>query len=315
MDYDVIIIGIGPAGLSAGIYAARRKLKTLVIGEKLGGQMAYAHVVENYPGIKTVSGMELGEIMKSQATDSGCEVVNDTVISFDISGETKKVKTQSKEYTSKTVIIATGMQHRKLGAEGEDKFIGKGVSYCATCDGPLFKGKTVAVVGGSDSAVKSALYLKDVASKVILVHRKDSLRAEEENQRLLKESDVEVVWSSVVEKIDGDAKVSKIILKDVNTEETCDLDVDGVFIEIGEVPTTQLVKAAGVDITENNYIKVNSDMETNIPGVYSAGDVTGSLAQIITAASGGAVAAMSAYLFIKGGFYGEKKPLDYGAKK
>jgi thioredoxin reductase (NADPH) len=315
IDYDVIIVGIGPAGLSAGIYAARRKLKTLVIGEKLGGQMTYAHVVENYPGLEPISGMEIAEKMKAQAEKAGCEVKTDTVVSFDIVGEAKKVKTSSGEYESKVVIIATGMQHRKLGAEGEDKFIGKGVSYCATCDGPLFKGKRIAVIGGSDSAVKSALYLKDLASETFLIHRRDQLRAEEENQRILKESSVKIIWDSVVQKIDGDSAVRKLVIKNVKDEKLSDLEVEGVFIEVGEVPTTQLVKAAGVEITEKNYIKVNNKFETNVPGVYAAGDVTGTLAQIVTAAAGGADAATNAYLFIKGGFYGEKTPLDYGAKK
>ena len=315
MEYDVIIVGVGPAGLAAGIYAARRKQKTLVIGEKLGGQMAWAHVVENYPGAEPIGGIELAERMKKQAEDAGCEIIMDTVNSFDISGKTKKVKTRDKEYVSNVVIIATGLQHRKLGVEGEDKFIGKGVSYCATCDGPLFNGKKLAVIGGSDSAVKSALYLKDIGSEVFLVHRRDQLRAEEENQKLLKESSVKIIWNSVVDKIEGDSIVKKIILKNVKDEKLTELEIDGVFIEVGEIPTTQIVKAAGVDVTEKNYITVNDKQETNIPGVYAAGDVTGQLAQIVTATAAGAVAATNAYLFIKGGFYGEKAPLDYGAKK
>ncbi|MFH0929027.1 MAG: thioredoxin-disulfide reductase [Candidatus Aenigmatarchaeota archaeon] len=315
MEYDIIIVGVGPAGLAAGIYAARRNLKTLIIGEKLGGQMAWAHVVENYPGSEPISGMELAEKMKAQAEKAGCEIVVDTVKSFDISGKVKKVKTSDKEYESKVVIIATGMQHRKLGAEGEDKFIGKGVSYCATCDGPLFKGKKIAVIGGSDTSVKSAIYLSELASEIFLIHRRDKLRAEEKNQENLKKTKVSIIWDSVVERIEGDSVVKKIIIKNVKDEKITELEVDGVFIDVGEIPTTQIVRSAGVEVSEKNYIKVNDMMETNIPGVYSAGDVTGALAQIVTAAAGGAVAATNAYLFIKGGFYGEKTPLDYGAKK
>lgn len=315
MEYDMIIVGIGPAGLTAGIYAARRNLKTLVIGESLGGQMSWAHVVENYPGVEPVSGLELAEKMKKQTERSGCEVKVDTVKGVDFKGEVKKIMTADAEYSSKCVIIATGSHHRKLNAEGEKEFIGKGVSYCATCDGPLFKGKKVAVIGGSDTAVKSAVYLSELASEIFLVHRRDALRAEEKNQENLKKTPVKIIWDSVVERIEGDSNVKKIILKNTKTEETSELEVDGVFIDVGEIPTTDLFKSAGIEVNESNFITVNDKQETNIPGVYAAGDVTGSLAQIVTAAAGGADAAMNAYLFIKGGFYGDKKPLDYGEKK
>ena len=315
MEYDVVIVGIGPAGLTAGIYAARRNLKVLVVGESLGGQMAWAHVVENYPGVEPISGLKLAEKMKSQAEKAGCEIVVDVVKALDLKGETKKVKTSDKEYSSKTVIIATGSHYRKLDAEGEKEFIGRGVSYCSTCDGPLFKGKRIAVIGGSDTAVKSALYLSELASETYVIHRKDKLRAEEMNQENLKKTNTKFIWNSVVEKIEGDDKVKKIIIKNVKTNETSELEIDGVFIEVGEIPTTEIVNAAGVEVNEKNFIKVNENQETNIPGVYAAGDVTGSLAQIVTAAAAGADAAMNAYLFIKGGFYGERKPLDYGAKK
>lgn len=315
MQYDVIIVGIGPAGLTAGLYAARRNLKVLVIGESLGGQMSWAHVVENYPGVEPVSGSELAERMKKQAEKAGCEIRTGVVKGLDLRGETKKVTTSEGEFTAKAVIIATGCGHRKLNAEGEEKFIGKGVSYCSTCDGPLFKGKKVAVIGGSDTAVKSALYLSELASETFMIHRKDQFRAEEMNQENLKKTNVKIIWDSVVERIEGEDRVKKIIIKNVKTNETSELEIDGVFIEVGEVPTTEIVKAAGIEINEKNFISVNENKETNIPGVYAAGDVTGSLAQIVTAAAGGADAAMNAYLFMKGGFYGEKKPMDYGERK
>jgi thioredoxin reductase (NADPH) len=313
-SYDMIIIGGGPAGLSAGIYAGRRKLKVIILSENLGGQMAYAHIVENYPGIDSISGVELSEKMKAQAERCGCIFRFESVVSMDLKGDVKKVKTRDNEYSAKAIIIATGCKYKKLEAEGEDKFIGKGVSYCSTCDGPLFEGKKVAVIGGSDTAVKSALYLKDIASEVYLVHRRDQLRAEETNQENLKKSKVKIIWNSVVEKIDGDSLVRKIILKNVNTEEKQEIMLDGVFIEVGEVPTTEVAKSLGIDINDKNFIKVGSKFETNIPGVYAAGDVTGSMAQIITAAAGGADAATEAYLYMKGGVYGPK-PLDYGVKK
>lgn len=315
MDYDIIIIGGGPSGLAAGLYAARRNLKTLILFQVLGGQMSYAPSVENYPGLIPTPGIKLAEKMKKQAKKFGCGFKSDTVISLDIKGETKKIKTTEKEYKTRAVIIATGSHYRKLEAEDEDKFIGKGVSYCAVCDGPLFKGKKIAVIGGSDTAVKSALYLSEIASETFLIHRRDQLRAEEANQKKLEKSKVNIIWNSVVDKIMGDKFVNKIIIKDVNTNETKELAIDGVFVEIGEVPTTEIMKAAGIEINEKNFIKVNDKFETNIAGVFAAGDVTGSFAQIVVAAAEGAEAATNAYLFLRGGVYGENKPADYGEKK
>jgi thioredoxin reductase (NADPH) len=277
--------------------------------------MSYAPSVENYPGSNPIPGIKLAEKMKKQAKKFGCQFKMETVVSLDLKSEIKKVKTTEKEYKTKAVIIATGSHYRKLEAEGEDKFIGKGVSYCATCDGPLFKGKKVAVIGGSDTAVRSALYLSGIASETFLIHRRDQLRAEEANQENLKKSAVKIIWNSVVDKIEGDNFVNKIIIKNVNTNETKELEIDGVFVEIGEIPTTEIMKAAGVEINEKNFIKVNENFETNIQGVFAAGDVTGSFAQIVVAAAEGAEAATNAYLYLKGGVYGEKKPADYGEKK
>ena len=314
-DYDIIIVGAGPGGLAAGIYAARRNLKTLVIGEFLGGQMSLAHTVENYPGVEPITGIDLSEEMKKQAEKFGCEIKIDTVKGFDLKNEIKKVKTSEKEYTAKVVIIATGSHYRKLEAEDEEKFIGKGVSYCSTCDGPLFKGKKVAVIGGSDSSVTAAIYLSEIASETYLIHRKDQLRAEEANQKKLMETLVKIIWNSVVEKIEGDNFVNKIIIKNLKTNETKELEIDGVFVEIGEIPTTEIVKSAGVEVNEKNFIRVNEKFETNIPGVFAAGDVIGSFAQIVTAAAEGAEAATNAYLYLKGGAYGTKITFDYGEKK
>jgi thioredoxin reductase (NADPH) len=313
--YYIIIIGSGPAGLTAGLYAARRNLKTLILFESLGGQMSWAPSVENYPGSESISGLKLAEKMKSQAEKFGCEFKPAKVVSLDLKNKIKKIKTTEKEYSAKAVIIATGSHYRKLEAEGEDKFIGKGVSYCSVCDGPCFKGKKVAVIGGSDAAVRSAIYLSEIASETWLIHRRDQLRAEEVNQKNLEKSKVKIIWNSVVEKIEGDKKVKKIIIKDVNTNKTKELDIDGVFIEVGEVPTTEIVKAAGVEINEKNFIKVNENFETNIKGVFASGDVTGSFAQIVVAAAEGAEAATNAYLYLRGGVYGERKPADYGEKK
>jgi thioredoxin reductase (NADPH) len=315
MQYDVIIIGGGPAGLAAGLYSSRRNLKTLILGQVLGGQMSYAPSVENYPGVNPIPGIKLAEKMKKQAKKFGCDFKSETVVSLDLKGEIKKVKTTEKEYETRAVIIATGSHYRKLEAEGEDKFIGKGVSYCAVCDMPLYKGKKVAVIGGSDTAVKSAIYASEIASKVYLIHRRDQLRAEEVNQKRLEKSKIKIIWNSVVDKIIGDKFVNKIIIKNVNTNEIKELEIDGIFIEVGEIPTTEIMKAAGIEINEKNFIKVNESFETNIKGVFAAGDVTGSFAQIVVAAAEGAEAATNAYLFLRGGVYGERKPADYGEKK
>jgi len=314
-DYDVIIVGAGPAGLAASIYAARRALKTLVVGEILGGQMALAHTVENYPGSDSIPGLKLAEKMKKQAESFGCNFKLEKVVALDLKAEIKKIRTTEKEYSAKTVIIATGSHYRKLEAEGEDKFIGRGVSYCATCDMPLFKGKKVAIIGGSDAAVRSAVYASEIASQVYLIHRRNQLRAEEISQKKLEKTKVKIILNSVVDKIEGDKFVKKIILKNLNTNEKTELAIDGVFIEVGEIPTTEIVKAAGIEVNEKNFIEVNEKFETNIQGVFAAGDVTGSFAQIVVAAAEGAEAATNAYLYLKGGFYGEKKPADYGEKK
>jgi len=313
--YDIVIVGGGPAALAAGLYAARRNLKTLILSETLGGQMAWAHIIENYPGIDSITGIELSEKMKKQAERFGCGFKLETVVGLELKDEIKKVKTKEKEYSAKIVIIATGSHYRRLEVEGEEKFIGKGISYCATCDGPLFKDKKVAVIGGSDSSVTAAIYLSEMASETYLIHRRDKLRAEEVTQEKLKKSTVKIIWDSVVEKVEGDKFVNKIIIKNVKTNETQELELDGIFIEIGEIPTTEIVKAAGVEVNEKNFVIVNDKFGTNIPGVYAAGDVTGSFAQIVVAAAEGAEAATNAYLYLKGGFYGERKPADYGEKK
>lgn len=308
--YDLIIIGAGPAGLTAGIFAGRRNLKTLIIGEALGGQMALAHVVENYPGIEIMTGMKLAEIMKKQAEKFGCEIKFEKVVDMELKGDTKKIKTSEAEYSAKAVILATGAQHRKLNVEGEEKFLGKGVSYCVSCDGPLFKGKRVAVIGGSDSAIKSALYLSEICKEVFLIHRRGELRAEEANQEKLRKSKVKIVWNTVVEKIEGKNMVEKLILKNVETGKASNLPIDGIFIEVGMVPTTEIAKKSGIATDQNNFIMTNKKQETNIPGVYAAGDVTGAVPQITVAVGDGATAATQAYFFLK-----SDRKVDWGEQK
>lgn len=314
-QYDVIIVGAGPAGLAAGIYAGRRNLKTLIIGELLGGQMSLAHIVENYPGVNEIRGLDLTNTMREQAEKFGCKIKIEKLGDMDLKGDIKKIKTNKAEYESKAVIISTGGQHRKLNIEGEDKFLGKGVSYCATCDGPMFKGKKVAIVGGSDTAIKYALYLIEICSEVYLIHRRDQFRAEEVNQQELKQSNVKLILNSTIEKIEGDKTLNKIKIKNVKTNEVSDLEIEGLFIEIGQVPTTEIAKKAGIETDDKDFIKVNRDQETNIKGVFAAGDITGGLQQISTAVGEGATAATNAYLYIHGPAYSGKPVIDWGEKK
>ncbi|MFH1402951.1 MAG: thioredoxin-disulfide reductase [Candidatus Altiarchaeota archaeon] len=306
MDYDVVIIGGGPAGMTAGIYAIRRSLKTIIIERGLcGGQMQVTTEVCNWPGVKSVPGPELSAQMEDHCRSLGVEFLNDEVIDLALDGDVKTVKTRSKGIKCKTVVIATGGQHRKLQAKGEQKFVGKGVSYCATCDGPLFKGKSVAVIGGGNAAVEDALYLNGVADKTYLVHRRGELRAEETLQEDLKKSGVEVILDSAIEEISGDAFVSELRIKSNQSGEASSLKVNGIFISIGNVPSTQLAKKAGVQLDDKGFIQVGRDMRTNIPGVFAAGDVTGGIPQIATAVGEGCTAGLKAYMYIKNPYWGD----------
>lgn len=307
-NYDVVIIGAGPAGLTAGLYAARRNLKTLVVGELLGGQMSYATMIENYPGFDKISGVELAEKMKKQAEKFGCEIKMEKVVDMELDGEVKSIRTPRNSYNAKAVILATGGQHKKLNVKGEDKFLGKGVSYCASCDGPLFKGKDVAVIGGGDMAAASAVYMKEFCPNVYLIHRREELRAAESEQKKLDEIGVKIILNSEVEEILGEETIQKIRIKNVKTNEISELNVSGVMIEVGQIPTTELAKKAGVKTDDNNFITTNKGQETNIKGVFAAGDATGTLAQITNSVGQGSLAATNAYFYIKKPEY---KTLDY----
>jgi thioredoxin reductase (NADPH) len=294
--YDVVIIGCGPAGLTAGIFSARRKLKTLIVGEILGGQMALARTIENYPGFDKISGIELAEKMYNQAKKFGCEIKFERVVNLELQGEIKKITTEEAVYEAKTVIIATGRERRKLGI-GEDKFLGKGVSYCALCDGLFFEQKNVAVIGWNDSAINSALYLSEICKKVYLIYGSE-IRAEEVNLEKLKEKNNIEFVRGVVKRIEGDEKVKGVLVESVESGEEKLIEVEGIFIEIGYVPAIDLAKKAGI-VVEGEYIKTDKEQKTNIPGVFAAGDVAGGLKQIVKACGEGAVAANSAYKFLK----------------
>jgi len=302
--YDLIIIGGGPAGLTASIYASRHKMRHLVFeGGVAGGQIALATEVENWPGDKLVKGMELAGRMEEQAKALGMQMVRKTVT--DILRDDGKgcfcVLTDGERYDAKSLILATGAMSRKLGIAGEDKFMGKGVSYCATCDGPFFRGKRVAVNGGGDSALTEAAYLADIADEVTIIHRRGEFRAEAANVEKAKANPkIKFMMNTTVAEVKGDRFVKAIVTEDVNTKERKEIPVDGLFVYIGNVPASALGKKIGVATDEKAYIKADMAMRTNVPGVFACGDITGSAPQAIVAAGQGAVAAMEAYRFIKG---------------
>jgi len=287
--YDVIIIGGGPAGLSAGIYAARGGLKTVIVENKsIGGQAQTAHEIQNYPGIKAIGGFDLCYSMMEQCTSFGVDFALDRITACDL--QNKKITLESgNELSAKFIIIATGASPRKLGVENERRFLGKGVSYCAICDGAFFKGKTVAVIGGGNTAVEDALYLEKLANKVYLVHRRDALRADKILCDRLEKSIVEVIWDSVVQNLDGNDNLTQMTLKNVKNDTLNTVSVDGVFVAIGQIPDSNLFD--GVQKTSSGYIVTDENMRTNIEGVFAVGDVRDkTLRQVVTACADGAIA-------------------------
>lgn len=290
--YDTIIIGAGPAGLCSGIYATRGGLKTAIIeANSVGGQAQTAADIQNFPGILSTSGFDLCYTMMNQCASFGAEFVFDKITSLTLEGDVKSISLASgKELQSKTIVIASGASSRKLGVVGEENFIGKGVSYCATCDGAFFKGKTVAVIGGGNTAAEDALYLEKLANKVYLVHRRDALRADKILCDRLKKSNVSILWDSVVESLHGKDKIAQMTLKNVKNNTLTTVSVDGVFVAIGQIPNSQLFK--NVKKTESGYIETDDVMRTNIEGVYAVGDVREkTLRQVVTACADGAIAA------------------------
>ncbi len=300
-EYDVIIIGGGPAGLSAGIYTSRARLNSLLIERGVvGGRITDAELVENYPGFaEGVSGAELGQLMQRQAAKYGLSIVTAEVTGLELKKEKRVVKTTRGDFTAKAVIIASGSERGKLGIPGEKELTGKGVSYCATCDAPFFKEKPIAVVGGGNAAISEALHLAKFASHVIVIHRRNQLRATrimEEKARA--QSRIEFLWDTVVEKIDGKDAVKQLILRQVKTGKPSTLDIAGVFVAVGLKPGTDFLKGV-VPLDKAGYIITNDRMETEIPGIFAAGDIRQhSPRQAITAAGDGATAAVNAEIFI-----------------
>ncbi|RLE39315.1 thioredoxin reductase [Candidatus Woesearchaeota archaeon] len=291
--YEVLILGAGPASFAAGIYAARYQIKSCIIGKELGGLAATTHLVENYPGYKSISGPDLMKKMQEHAESLNVPIVQTNIKEAKKEGELFRIITDKEDYFGKYLIVALGTKRRKLNIPGEDKFYGKGVTYCATCDGPLFKGMNVAVVGGGDAAFKTALFMSDIANKVYLLVRSDRFKAEPINiESVKKRQNIEIKTFAEVKEIRGEQLVSSVLLKD-NSE----LKVEAVLIEIGQVPSTAIVKELGIEMDEYGYVKVDKNMATNIARVYAAGDITNEteFKQIITAASQGSRAIHSIF--------------------
>jgi thioredoxin reductase (NADPH) len=305
-EWDLLIVGGGPAGLTAGIYGARSGLKTIIIEEKLaGGAAADSPLIENYPGFSSVSGRELMDKMVEQCRKFGVEINEiEKTVELDLKGDKKIVKTTKAVYEAKAVIIATGSHYRELGVPGEQEFRGRGVSYCAICDGAFFKDQRVIVVGGGNTAVITALYLSGIASNVKLIHRRDQLRAEEALVNDLKKRGVEFLWNTELYRINGDTKVRSVTLRNNKTGEFIDIPVQGIFIQIGEAPNSEIAKQSGIETNEEGYIIVDAKQRTNIPGVFAAGDVTNcSVKQIGVAVGQAIIAANEAYAYIKRPYY------------
>jgi thioredoxin reductase (NADPH) len=312
LDWELVIIGGGPAGMTAAIYGARYGLKTLLLESKvLGGAQATSPGIENYPGYTFIVGIELANKMKEQVRKSGAVIKEITdVRSIQRDGDMGDflLDTRRGVYRTKAIIISTGGGYKHLNVPGEDQLTGRGVSFCATCDGPLFREKTVAVVGGGNTAVTEALYLAEVTKKVYLIHRRDELRAEKAVQDCLFKSSVEILWNSVVKEIKGNDLVNEIVLENVKTGEIRTLSIEGVFIALGSKPESALAKSIGVKTNDYGEVLVNAKQATNIPGVFAAGDVVESMKQIAVAVGHGAVAADSAYSYVK---HIQRGPIGY----
>ena len=299
-NFDIIIIGAGPAGLTAGLYAGRQNSKALVIDKGLaGGLGSEVPMMENYPGFDLISGMELISKMKPQCEKFTEIRENQNIVDIEKRDDGIYIKTKSSigddfnEYLTKSVILATGASHKHLNVPGENEFLGRGVAYCATCDGMFFVNRNVLMVGGGNSAAQEALYLKNIGCNVKIVHRRDSLRCEHRLEELLKEKGVEILWNSTIKEIKGDMAVNSVTLVRNGVEE--DYKTDAVFVAIGDEPSNDLAKKLGVELDEGGYIITDKSQATNVSGVYAAGDITGGVKQWIVACGEGAVAAISAY--------------------
>lgn len=301
--YDLVVMGAGPAGLTSGIYAVRSGLSAIVLDNGVaGGQAATAPLIENYPGFESIKGMELMERMKKHCLNY-CEILeNEDILNTKRRDAGFVVETANNRYESRALIMATGAKHRKLNIKGEDEFLGKGVSYCATCDGFFFKGKDVLVIGGGNTAASDAIYLNSIGARVRVIHRSAELRADKVLQQRLGSAGVKVLYDRRIEEILGDKKVRGVLLSD-GTE----LECDGVFISVGEEPNNEMAQMLGIGIDEHGHIITDKDQRTSMQFVYAAGDVTGSMKQVVVACAHGAVAANSAYIDLKNPYWAKGK--------
>lgn len=302
-DFDVIILGAGPAGLSAGIYASRAGLDCVILEKGVpGGQVLTSPVIENYPGFPEIPGMKLMELMADHAKRyvdirEGEEVLRVR------GGEKFELITASGRYTSRALILATGSSHRKLEVPGEEGMTGKGVSYCATCDGFFYKGKEVVVVGGGNTALTDALYLSSLGCKVTIVHRRNLFRADRHLQDSIAQHGISVLWDTVVDEIVEGNEVTAVKLRDLKTGKVHTKPVDGVFVAVGEIPSSQLASELGLDMDPGGFITVDKSFRTNVPFVYAAGDVAGGIRQVVAAVHGGAAAALSCFEDLMNPYY------------
>lgn len=295
MNYELAIIGAGPAGYSASIYAGRSGIKAVVFDKTLGGGLGVVSPkIENYPGFESISGLELMEKMKKQATKYADIHFHEEVKKIEKTLEGFNVQTDKKKYVVKAVILCIGTVYRKLNIPGEKELTGKGVSYCATCDGFFFKDKKVAVVGGGNTALVEAIFLKQIGCKeVYLIHRRDQLRAEKAYEDEATKKNVQIIYNTHVESINGEQRVEFLGIQDVKSNKKSKFPIDGVFISIGEEPQNQLARELGVKVDDKGFVITDGQQRTNVKGVYAAGDITGGLRQVISACAKGAIAALS----------------------
>jgi thioredoxin reductase (NADPH) len=294
--HEMIILGSGPSGLAAALYAGRASLQPLVItGNEFGGQINTTSEVENYPGFTGETGPELVDVMKAQAERFGAEITMDYIEKIDLSQHPFKLSSYGKEYLTKSLILAVGASYRKLGVPGEEELTGRGVSYCATCDGFFFSGKEIVIIGGGDSALEEAIFLTRFASKVTVIHRRDELRAGAILQKRAKNNPkIEFIWDTVVTKINGENAVTGLELKNIKTGQTSTFKTDGVFVAIGHIPNSKLVEGQ-LDIDNQGFVTTDKHLRTSVQGVWAAGEITDSIfRQAITSAGMGAAAAIEA---------------------
>ncbi len=299
--HDILIIGTGPAGITAGIFAVRRSLNTILLGDPLSlPTMTEATIVDDYPCIPNIEGPKLMEKFLEHAKTMGIEIREEKALEIKKSKRGFTVKTERQTYETKTIIIATGAKHRNVMVPGEKEFVGRGVSYCANCDGPLFKGKKTVVIGGGDTALTYALLLDQIGADTTIMHRRDEFRGVEHFQRMVFDSKIKIMWNTIPKEIKGGKFVNSIVVENVKTKKQEEIKTDGVFVAIGTVPTSELAKNVGVGLDEVGFIKVDREQKTNVPGIFAAGDCCNNPSKrIVTACGDGSIAAEAAALYIK----------------